>query len=463
MQIGLSQSLRPELSLRLSPQILQRIEVLQLHSLDLRQMVEQELEQNETLERADEVDDAEPEPEPTDEDSAYDDLYPDDADNWTKPSPDAVSSQDVLEATAQARVTLADHLIEQLALVDLDERMAVIVAAVVEAIDDRGWLSEDLDELSINIEPPASAEERDRALEVVQSLDPRGVGARDVTECLALQLDEDDPDFSLLSALVQDHIDDIAHNRIPKITRATGADTPSVLAAIETIRHLDPIPGRSFGGDEVPHVRPDVVVRKVGDGFEIALENDWIPDLTVSRSYLDMVSNRQVDPALRKHIRGKIEGARSLIDAIEQRKNTLSRVTNELVTRQAEFFERGKSALHPLKMQDIADVLGVHVSTVSRAINGKFIQTDRGIVAMRDLFTGEVTGSDGSDGASRAGTEEVVRKIIAGEDKTKPLSDEAIVAILKDDHGLEVARRTVTKYRKKLGLGSSRDRRDYSV
>lgn len=461
MDLGLSQSLRPELSLRLSPQILQRIEVLQLQNLDLAQMVEQELEQNEALERADDQLDVADEPSSTDEDSAYDDLYPDDADNWTKPKADAVSSQDVMEATAEARVTLADHLVQQLALVDLDERMAVIVASIVEAIDDRGWLGQSLDDLTPDVSPPVRGDELDRALEIVQSLDPRGVGARDVTECLALQLDPSAPDHELLSSLVHDHIDDIAHNRIPKITRETGADTATVLAAIEEIRHLDPIPGRSFGGDEVPHVRPDVVVRKVGDGFEIALENDWVPDLTISRSYLDMASNREVDPALRKHIRGKIDGARSLIDAIEQRKNTLSRVTNELVTRQTEFFERGKGALRPLKMQEIADVLGVHVSTVSRAISGKFIQTDRGIVAMRDLFTGEVAGGDGE--TSRAGVEELVRKIVDAEDKTKPLSDEAIVRILEDEHGLDVARRTVTKYRKKLGIGSSRDRRDYGA
>lgn len=460
MQIGLSQSLRPELSLRLSPQILQRIEVLQLHNLDLAQMVEQELEQNEALERADE-EPAEETEQTADEDSAYDDLYPDDADNWTKPSPDAVSSQDVMEATAEARVTLADHLVEQLALVELDERMAAVVGAIVESIDDRGWLSQPLDELNVALDPPVRAEELERGLEIVQSLDPRGVGARDVAECLALQLDEDHPDYELLATLVADHIDDIAHNRIPKIVRETGADTPTVLAAIDEIRHLDPIPGRSYGDTEVPHVRPDVVVRKVGDDFEIALENDWVPDLTISRAYLDMASNRELDPALRKHIRGKIDGARSLIDAIEQRKNTLSRVTNELVTRQSEFFERGKSALRPLKMQEIADVLGVHVSTVSRAINGKFIQTDRGIVAMRDLFTGEVAGGDGE--TSRASVEELVRKIVDAEDKSKPLSDEAIVKILDEQHGLEVARRTVTKYRKKLGIGSSRDRRDYAV
>jgi len=211
-----------------------------------------------------------------------------------------------------------------------------------------------------------------------------------------------------------------------------------------------------------------VVVRQVGEDFEISIENDWIPNLVISRSYRQMARDRAVDPELRKHIRGKLDSAQSLIEAIEQRKNTLFRVASELVNRQVEFLEHGPSGLRPLRMQEVADALGVHVSTVSRAISGKYLQTPRGIVPMKALFTGEVptreghvAAADGEEAASRAGVQELVRGIIGAEDPHAPLSDEAIVEILKNRHDLDIARRTVTKYRKALKLGSSRDRRVY--
>jgi RNA polymerase sigma-54 factor len=322
-----------------------------------------------------------------------------------------------------------------------------------------------LDELELRLDPRPTAGELEHVLHVVQGLDPTGVGARDLTECLLLQLSTAQEDYELLVSLIVQHLDDIAHNRIPRIVRETGAGVERVLAAIDAVSHLDPIPGRRFGTVPVPHVRPDVVVRRVGDDFEIAIENDWVPNLVISRSYRDMARDRRLDPELRKHIRGKIEGAQSLIEAIEQRKNTLFRVASELVNRQADFLDHGPSGLRPLRMQEVADALGVHVSTISRAISGKYMQTPRGIVLLKALFTGEVPtregGQVGDEGHSRAGVQELVRAIIADEDSRQPLSDEAIVGLLKERHDLEIARRTVTKYRKALGLGSSRARRVY--
>jgi RNA polymerase sigma-54 factor len=209
-----------------------------------------------------------------------------------------------------------------------------------------------------------------------------------------------------------------------------------------------------------------VTVYRAGDDFEISLENDWIPNLLVSRAYLDMSRDRSTDAALRKHIRGRIESARSLIDAVAQRKHTLFRVASELVNRQADFIEQGKSRLRPLRMQEVADALGVHVSTVSRAISGKYLQTPHGIMPMKELFTGVVPTKAGrsvgaAESESRASVQERIRDIIGVEDKLHPLSDEAIVSILSERHSLEIARRTVTKYRKAMKLGSSRARREY--
>jgi len=467
MKLSMQQTSRPELQLRLSPQMLQRIEVLQLPALDLTEMIEQELQENEALEL---VQDGPPEetgePPEAGEDSGEDW----DEAEWERREPGSGPTRmEVMAATAVAPVTLAEHLGRQLDLLELSPRERIIGRAILASLNDRGWVSVPLPEVPVELDPRPTPAELEHVLHLVQSLEPAGIGARDLTECLLLQLKPGRPDYELLVTLVVQHLDDIAHNRIPRIARETGAGIQSVLDAIEVIQHLDPIPGRRFGGAAAPHVRPDVTVRRMGEDFEISIESDWIPDVIVSRSYRQMASDRRLDPELRKHIRGKIEGAQSLVDAIEQRKNTLFRVASELVNRQADFLEHGPAGLRPLRMQEVADALGVHVSTISRAISGKYMQTPRGIVPMKALFTGEVpsrapAGGDAAlaeDHASRAGVRELVRGIVAGEDANQPLSDEAIVEVLKRQHGLDIARRTVTKYRKALGLGSSRDRRTY--
>ncbi len=459
MKLGLQQSARADLQLRLSPQMLQRIEILQLASPDLQQLVEQELQENEALERV--VDD---EPAPV-EAGADDDPWEgvDDDEDWRPAAdPDRASRMDVLAATAEATHSLPDLLVQQLELSSLSEREQVLARRIVGALDDRGWLAMPLEDLAGDVEPTPSLSELEHALRLVQALEPRGVGARDLVECLLLQLDEEQSKDELLVSLVMQHLDDIARNRIPLIARSTGASVERVLAGIEVISHLDPIPGRRFRGAAAPPVHPDVVVRRVGDGYEISLENDWVPAVTVSRAVRRMSADRGLDPELRRHLREKLERAQSIVDAIEQRQHTLFRVASELVNRQADYFEQGPSGLRPLKMQEVADALGVHVSTISRAINGKYVQSPRGIEPLRGLFTGEVPAREGAEaGASRVSVQDLVRGIIAGEDPTDPLSDEAIVTLLKERHGLDIARRTVTKYRKVLGLGSSRDRRAY--
>lgn len=474
MKLGLTQSLRPELGLRLSPQILQRIEVLQLPAMDLQAMVEQELQENEALEV--EQDGDTPEEPDADRDDEYDDLLDQDADDWTPPREDSMSASDVLAATAAATISLEEHLLRQLDEAELDPRLHAVAAAVVQALNPRGWLEQSLDEVELDLTPPPDGQELERALRVVQGLEPAGVGCRDLEECLLLQLAPDDPTYPLLATLVLDHLDDIARNRVPAIVRATGKPIEEVLAGIDAISHLDPVPGRSFADDDVPVLRPDVVVQRAGDDYEIALENDWLPRLTVSRSVLNLARDRTTDPELRRHVRGKIESARSLIDAVAQRKHTLFRVASEIVQRQPEFLEHGRSRLRPMRMQELADALGVHVSTISRAVAGKCMQTPRGIVPLKELFTGEVplrvsapeaggavtsAPAPTAEGESRAAVQELVRALIAEEDTTKPLSDEAIVGLLADRHGLQIARRTVTKYRKALGLGSSRARRTW--
>lgn len=483
MKLSLQQNVRTELGLRLSPQILQRIEVLQLAALDLLGLVEQELQENEALEVAS---DGDAEGDAAGEDGAEGEgdedlalLADEDADDWSPPDRERKSAGEVLEATAEARISLTEHLERQLELLELSPREQALARAIVQAIGPRGWLDQALEEVESDLEPPPGMEEREHALRIVQRLEPAGVGCRDLVECLLLQLDARGPDYAFLAQLILDHLDDIARNRVPRIARATGRSVEEVLRGMDAVAHLDPFPGRGFAAESAPVLRPDVLVQRAGDDYEISLDNEWLPDLTVSRSVLAAARDRRVDPELRRHMRGKIEAARSLIDAVAQRKHTLFRVASEIVQRQPEFLEHGRSRLRPMRMQDVADALGVHVSTISRSVAGKSMQTPRGIVSMKDLFTGEVPARAGpsepgagrgpalqhadGEGESRAAVQELVRALVAAEDRRHPLSDEAIVAALAAQHGLDIARRTVTKYRKALGIGSSRARRSWTA
>jgi RNA polymerase sigma-54 factor len=246
---------------------------------------------------------------------------------------------------------------------------------------------------------------------------------------------------------------------LPKVAKETGESIATIKEMLEEFKRFDPSPGSRFSAEEPHYIYPDVVVELVGDRYEIRLEDNSYPQLRVSQSYINMLRNKQVDPDLRKHIRKNVESAKWLIESIEQRKSTLYRVASEIVKRQRAFLDHGVKYLKPLKMQEVADALSIHVSTVSRAISDKYIQTHRGIFPMKFFFTGAAQGSNGAV-ESRAGVKQKVKEIIDSEDKKNPLSDEEIVEKLKA-LGLDIARRTVTKYRKALKIPSSRQRREY--
>ena len=298
------------------------------------------------------------------------------------------------------------------------------------------------------------------ALDAVDTLDPTGVGARSPKECLLLQLSPQHPHARQLRKLINHSLEDLARNRLPKIARELGEPVEVVKQLAQVLRSdFDPFPGRRFESEAPMRVRPDVVVEKVEDRYELRLENDYLPRLSLDQRRLREIRARRLDPDLRKQLRRDVESARWLIESIEQRKRTLERVAREIVQRQEEFLEKGVSHLKPLKMQEIADELGIHVSTVSRALKGKYIQTPQGVHELKFFFTGASRGTDGVV-ETRRGVKERVREIIESEDRKSPLSDEEIVEKLKAI-GLNIARRTVTKYRKAMNIPSSRQRREY--
>jgi RNA polymerase sigma-54 factor len=308
----------------------------------------------------------------------------------------------------------------------------------------------------------ATLDDATRALDLVQSLEPRGIGARTAEEALLLQLRPGDPRRDRKRHLITHHLEDWKKNRLPRICQSMGISMDELKELLEDMADLHPHPGALLRSERSAYLYPDVVIEwaEGPDGepaYESRLVNEYFPSLRISPQYLRMFDDAATDPAIKEMLKKKIGSARWLIDAIRQRQETLLRVVREIVHHQREFLDRGLPSMKPLKMQRIADDLGIHVSTVSRAIADKYAQTPQGILPLKFFFHGGTESSDGSV-ESRLSVKDRVRTAIEQEDRRNPLSDEDLAVRFKAE-GLNIARRTVTKYRKQLGLPSSRERR----
>ncbi|MCA8958246.1 MAG: RNA polymerase factor sigma-54 [Planctomycetes bacterium] len=426
-----------EQGLALLPSMLQSIEVLQLTAADLLGLIDRELQHNETLVAAP--------PAATEPGGRV---------TAVRDGPDG--KRGFLESVAAPQPSLFEHLIEQLGWLDLSPEVVAGVRTLAERLDPRGLLVESDAELGAVVD----AELLPRCIEVLQSLEPRGVGARDSIGAMLLQVHRTDPDFQDIAAMLSEHLEALARNKLPDVARALARPIEEVVALLQRIRSLDPRPGAAFAVDESGlDIRPDVIVRLVGERIEIELDSMTLPDLGISQRYQSMVSNRGTELEVRRYLRDKLRSARELIHAVEQRKRTLARVTLAVMQHQRAFLRDGRAAVRPLRMDVISEQLGLHPSTVSRAIAGKFAQTEHGVFRLRDFFDGERI-AEGADGAGRMAVKEQVRALIAGEDPAAPLSDDEIVAQLAAKN-VTVARRTVAKYRGELGLQSSWRRRRY--
>lgn len=476
MRLDVSLQQRLSQQLRLAPQIIQSIEILQLPAMDLKELIENELQENEVLEVEEAPRDALPaaderrvgvDEEGTDEDAEgvferLEGLVEADRSRGrlSRAAGEEASDRkwEAMQNTAAPSESLAEHLEEQLDLLDLAPAVRAAADAIVWNLDDGGLLRTPLEEVAAGMDEPATLETLEEALAVVRSLEPAGVGARDLKECLLLQIRDDEPDVDLKRRLVAGHLDDLERNKIPRIAKALGVTVERVYELRAGLRHLTLRPGARYGATPVAYIRPDVVVEWEDGDYLVRLENDWVPRLGLSPRYRQMLAEARGDPKLREYVKRKVDAAKWLIEAIAQRENTLERVAKEIVRRQRDFLDFGLSHLRPLKMQEVADALGIHVSTVSRAISDKHVQTHRGIFPLKFFFTG---GTENDDGAveSRVSIKERVRAIIGAEDAAAPLSDDDVARRLTEESGLEIARRTVTKYRKALRIPSSRQRR----
>ena len=461
MRMHADLSLRHEQRLALLPKMLQSIEILQLATQDLLKLIDTELEQNETLEA--DLKQTEPEAGAPKERSAEDAEASDPRDHRTEfVAGDRDPKLDFLHSVAAQGLSLVDSVREQLAWWDLPTSLQNKVLALAECLDDRGLLAASDEDLEKTI----GIDELQDAIRVLQCLEPRGIGARDPVGALLLQVEPDDPDYLDIEKLLTVHLADLAKNKIPQISRALARSVEEVQDLVARVRALDPHPGSVFRHDGATAIRPDAIVRLRNGEIEVRVDDQDLPSLGVSEQYSAMAKDKQSTPDLKNYLRGKIASAKSLIRAVEQRKRTLARVTAAIMARQRGFLERGRAALAPLAMAEIARELGMHVSTVSRAIAGKHVQTEHGTIALRAFFDGGVPEARGDQPGDcttgRLGIRQQIADLVSAEDAARPLSDDDLVGLLRA-RGIRVARRTVAKYRMELGIKTSFLRRKYGV
>jgi RNA polymerase sigma-54 factor len=377
---------------------------------------------------------------------------------------------DAMQNMASRPQSLQDYLNEQLAFVDVPAALDVPIRHIISHVDRTGYLGQrdegdnfhpvTLEEMQRSCSPPATLEQMEEALEIVQKLDPPGVAARDLPECLLLQLTPETPHREIVRALILNHLQDIKHNRLPIIQKRTGFDLAAIKEAIEVLKRLNPRPGSAFSSENVPYVVPDIQVERNDEGgYDVRLLDDWLPNISISRRYWELYKEKGGDPRTKEYLKRKIQAAQWLQESIEQRRSTLEKVTRAIIQHQRAFLEKGPEHIEPLKMQQIADQVGVHVTTVSRAVDDKWVQTPRGVFSLKRFFGGGTQTLSGEEVAWETIKQKLL-EIIEQEDKANPLSDEDLVNKL-NEAGYPVARRTVTKYRKMLNIPSSRERKDW--
>ncbi|MCX6887488.1 MAG: RNA polymerase factor sigma-54 [Verrucomicrobia bacterium] len=497
---GLQLSQRLTQSLVLAPQLQQSLAMLQAPTLELKALVEQELQQNPVLEEVEAIDGEMRDKEEGDSDkpSAEQlDLAEPPADMTFDPSGEKSASdptddfqveferlvqmdQEWRDHFAQtnlpmrgsaedeekrqfmfdslvASTSLQENLLEQLRESSLSDADQEIGEVLIGNMDDYGYVKAGIEELSTSTGVPQ--EKILEVLKVIQTFDPPGVGARDLRECLMIQMDRNKESDTLEYQIVRDFMDALGRRRIPEIARGTGAEIDEVQDALENIARLEPRPGRSFMADNDQFVVAEVFVQRNGDDFIVTTNNEQIPHLRISNTYKDLMSQGENTAEVRNYIREKIRAGKFLIKSLHQRQETILAIAKEIVSRQHDFMAKGVAHLKPLTMVQIAEVVGVHETTVSRAVSGKYMQTPQGIFEMKYFFTAGIQTSSG-DGMSNTSVKDMIDEIFKGENPARPLSDHQVVQMLTEK-GIVIARRTVAKYRTELNILPSNLRKVY--
>ncbi len=353
--------------------------------------------------------------------------------------------------------SLQEDLLQQLRQSDIPDEQRPVAEMIIGNIDDYGYLQASVEELAVatNLTPERIVGQ----LKLIQSFQPPGVGARDLRECLMLQLERVDQQKSLEYQILNEYMEALGKRRFPEIARGLGLSVEEVQKAAERIGHLEPRPGRAFLPDNQQYILPEVFVQRNGDDYVVTTNNEHIPHLRISNTYKDLMSQAESSPEVREYIRDKIRAGKFLIKSLHQRQQTILNIGREIVKRQKEFFDNGVAHLKPLTMVQVAEVVGVHETTVSRAVSGKYMETPQGIFEMKYFFTPGIQTASGV-GMSSTSIKDLVAEMLKKENSAKPLSDQEIVKMLTE-RGITIARRTVAKYRSELNILPSNLRRVY--
>ena len=489
MAFELKQSLRLTQQLLMTPQLQQAIKLLQLSRLELEQFVATQIAENPCLEEGapespEEIAQAEREQERTEEqvisESMQDAGSIVDATNTDKENGDLdwealnrYQEQAPAATTASKKAsddehpnyenmvskasTLQDHLMGQLGELDFDDDERKMATLIIGNIDDRGYLTQSVEDLAAN--EGFSLEQFEDILDTIQRLDPPGVGARDLKECLLIQLRGAHLKNGIVEVIVANHLSELETRNFALIGKIMKITLQQVIDNVAIIAELEPVPGRQFGSNEAHYITPDVYVFKVGDEWMVNLNEDGLPRLSISNFYMDMMTDKKSKGDDKTYITDKMKAAEWLIKSIRQRQRTIFRVTECIVKRQREFFEQGVQFLKPMILKDVAEDISMHESTISRVTNNKYVHTPRGVFELKYFFNSSVTRADGEDMASES-VKRMISGLIKAEDVKRPLSDQRIVEIL-EEKGIQLARRTVAKYREQLHILPSSKRKKF--
>ncbi len=489
MKLEMRGQMRMEQRMKLAPHMIQSMEILQLPILALQERIEQELNNNPVLEMTEPSNSEEASSDEQSQDDFDEKVLVVNADtnkvedferleslddgfkdylNESGPYRRRVSSDEpdkkleAIKNTAARPQSLHEYLTEQWRLVDAEANVKKAGEMIIDYIDDRGYLSVRLEQLHNKDKNDFGIDDLNEALELVQKLEPTGVGARDLRECLLIQMEQCGENMVFESRLISEYMDDLLENKLPDIAKKMNCSIEAINKAIVRLSKLDTSPGMQVGQDQNHPITPDVIVELIDNSnqYSVRLADYDMPRLRVNDYYARMAKNTETPDKTKKFLQNNLRSAQWIIDAIEQRKNTLLKVADAVVRFQKDFFEKGQLYLRPLPMSKIADEVGVHLATVSRAVAGKYVQCSWGILPLRKFFSGGTEDENGTS-LSWEAIRAKLQQIIDAEDKSKPLNDEQIRQKLSEAGIKNLARRTVAKYRKLLNIPAARFRKKY--
>jgi len=470
MKMGFELNLSQTQKLIMTPELRQAIQILQFNNVELMEFIYKQLEVNPFLESVDnKSQETGPSNERENEDS-YEDRSKNDEIDWREVTEkyDDLSykayeknldtdEKQSFESYTSKKMSLKDHLMVQLGVSVKANKEKRIGEFIIESLDNKGYLGCSLQDISLLLNEDVV--EVERVLRMIHTFDPAGVGARSLSECLMIQLKEKGIQDKNAYTIAESYLEDIATNKVQKIAKELKSVT-RVQSICDIIKMLEPKPSRGFivDSDNIRYIVPDVTIEKINDEYIIIVNDNNLPTITISNYYKNMINNFD-DKEANKFLSDKLNSSMWLIKSIEQRRMTLYKVTESILKFQRKFFDEGKTALKPLVLKDVADDIGVHESTVSRATNGKYVQTPRGLFELKYFFASSISESDGG-GISSTSVKTQIQKLINEEVPQKPLSDQKIAEILSDE-GINISRRTVAKYRDEMRIPASSMRRRY--